>query len=299
MNRGTLTSLRLNIAAVLVLFCGTLNVLAQAAKQHARVSLVSDKASITPGNSQWIGLSFELEPGWHIYWTNPGDSGEPPKVSWHLPEGIQAGNLQFPAPQRIPDHGLMDYGYQGRVILLSKLTVPASVTSKKADIGADVRYLVCREVCVPGKEHVALTLSGAESTKASPDSTLIRTAMANLPQPLPQDLKVSVVSNRDSFVLTVSTKDKNLSPVSDFFPAEPQKIDNAARPTIERSAGVTRLHLKKSEQFKQPESPLRGLLIAGNKAYAVTIPVTASKNSSADSSSRKTVSRRTQAPTSN
>lgn len=299
MNRGTLSTVQRTIAALLLVFCGIPGAFAQAAKQHAKLSLVSDKSSLVPGNSQWIGLSFELEPGWHIYWTNPGDSGEPPKVSWQLPEGIKAGDLQFPAPQRIPDHGLMDYGYQGHVVLLSKLTVPAGATSKKAEIGADVRYLICREVCVPGKEHLALTFSGTESTKASPDSDLIRSAMTNLPQPLPQGVDVSAVSNRDSFVLTVASKKKDFGLVSDFFPAEPQKIENAAQPQVDRSAGVTRLHLKKSEQSKQSVSPLRGLIVVGNRAYTVAIPVSESKNSSANGASRKTVSQKAQPSRSN
>src|SRR4051794_9573989 len=124
MNSGILSVIKRLVMIVILMVCGASNALSQSNKaQHARVSLLSEDASIAPGGTQWLGLRFELEPGWHIYWTNPGDSGEPPKVTWHLPNGVQAGELQFPPPQRIQDHGLVDYGYEGDVVLLSKIAI--------------------------------------------------------------------------------------------------------------------------------------------------------------------------------
>lgn len=287
------------IAALLVTFCGLSSALSETAKQHAKLSLVSEKASLAPGASQWIGLRFELEPGWHIYWTNPGDSGEPPKVNWHLPSGIQASQLQFPAPQRIADHGLMDYGYQGHVVLLSKLTVPAGITSKKADIAADVRYLVCREVCVPAKEHLAVAVPLDGNGKESAEVGIIQTAAAKLPKPLPSGVHVSATSKSDNFLVAVASKRPDFGSVSDFIPFDTQVIENSAKPIIKQDKGMTTVTLKKSEQLNQPVSTLRGLLIANDKAYEVFIPVTGSKNPGTKGSSKKAVSQKIQVPTSN
>ena len=77
---------------------------------HGSVDLVSDVAAIQPGRPFWLGLRFRLEAGWHIYWTNPGDSGEPPRVKWNLPAGFEAGPIAWPVPRRIEDHSLVDYG---------------------------------------------------------------------------------------------------------------------------------------------------------------------------------------------
>ena len=299
MNRSVSTSSRRTVAALLVAFCGISCAQSRAAKQHATLSLVSDKSFLAAGTSQWIGLRFELEPGWHIYWTNPGDSGEPPKVTWQLSNGIQASELHFPVPQRIADHGLTDYGYMGQVVLLSKLTVPASVTSKTAEIAADVRYLVCREVCVPAKERLTVTLPLDATTKHSSGNGVIQAANSSLPQPLPKDVHVSAVSDWDSFVLTIASKDANFGPVHDFIPADAQTIENTIVPAVDRSGDTTRLRLKKSEQLSQPVSTLRGLLIAKEKAYDVSVPVTPLKNLGKKGSSKKTVSQKIQAPTSN
>src|SRR5579859_6698439 len=92
---------------------------------HLKVSLVADKATLPPdATGTHVGLLFDLQPGWHIYWTNAGDSGEPPAVSWTLPQGVSTGPLQFPAPKRLPLGPLMDFGYETQVLFPAALNVP-------------------------------------------------------------------------------------------------------------------------------------------------------------------------------
>ena len=91
---------------------------------HGTVDLIADQTTVRPGRPFWVGLHFQLEHGWHIYWINPGDSGEPPRVKWNLPPGFQAGPLQWPVPSRIEDHSLIDYGYQNEVLLPVEITPP-------------------------------------------------------------------------------------------------------------------------------------------------------------------------------
>lgn len=275
MNFGIATRLGRTVTAVVVL--GALSTaFAQSSKpQHARLALISAHNTIAPGQPDWIGLRFDLDPGWHIYWINPGDSGEPPKIAWHLPAGMEAGDLQFPVPQRIPDHSLMDYGYQGNVVLLSKLTTTSASASKQAEISADVRYLVCREVCVPGRDHVSLTLP---VSGRSADSTQIRAAENRMPEPLPAGVRVSAASTTDGFTVIVASKSQRLGKISDFIPAEEQVIENTAAPIIDSKNGNVVMKLKKSEQLDHPISELRGLLVAGDRAYNVSIPVNSNQS---------------------
>src|SRR5262249_24294085 len=69
---------------------------AQGTESHARVELVAEESAPRAGKPIWIGLLFHLDPGWHIYWQNPGDSGKPPKVYWELPSGWRAGAIRWP-----------------------------------------------------------------------------------------------------------------------------------------------------------------------------------------------------------
>jgi thiol:disulfide interchange protein DsbD len=280
MNLGTLKRVNAKLTAIIAL-CMLSNAFGQSAgRQHARLSLISDRSAITPGQSEWIGLRFELDPGWHIYWINPGDSGEPPKITWHLPAGIQAGDLDFPIPQRIPDHSLMDYGYEGNVVLLSKLTTANALTSKQVGISADVKYLVCREVCVPGKDHLSATIPIGNGATASANASEIHAAQGRLPQALPSGVRVSAVSSPDGFVVTVASKSPTFGRVTDYIPSDQQVIENIAKPAIDFGKDETAIKLKKSEQLDHPVSQLRGLLVTGDRAYNVVVPVTLAKTQS-------------------
>ena len=94
-------------------------------------SLVPLTGTIQPGASTDVGLHFVLDKGWHVYWTNAGDSGEPPKIGWKLPQGITASAMQFPAPERLPLGPLMDFGYENEVLF--PMTLQAQGTSVTLD----------------------------------------------------------------------------------------------------------------------------------------------------------------------
>src|SRR6185503_15243324 len=80
--------------------------------QHLTVELITAAQSIAPGGTLQAGLAITLEPQWHVYWVNAGDSGEPPVIHWTLPAGITAKPMQFPIPSRLPLGPLMDFGYE-------------------------------------------------------------------------------------------------------------------------------------------------------------------------------------------
>ncbi|HEX4603568.1 MAG TPA: protein-disulfide reductase DsbD domain-containing protein, partial [Candidatus Angelobacter sp.] len=126
---------------------------------HARVELLSRQRSITPNKDLQLGVHFVLEPGWHIYWVNPGDSGQPPAFQWQLPEGFTAGEIQWPRPERMqPNKQLADYGYHDEVLLPVTLHVlPGFNNRTLAEVRVDAKWLICREVCIA--EHAQLELS--------------------------------------------------------------------------------------------------------------------------------------------
>src|SRR5258705_8946075 len=90
--------------------------------EHVEAELVNEKASAQPGKPAVVGLKLRMEPQWHTYWKNPGDSGLPTKIQWVLPEGWKAAEIQWPYPQNIPVGPLMNYGYEDEVVLLAELT---------------------------------------------------------------------------------------------------------------------------------------------------------------------------------
>ena len=96
-----------------------------------------------------LALAFTLQPGWHIYWKDPGDAGYPPSVSAASP--VMLSPLSFPPPQLLVQEGLKSN------ILTGQVTLPftaSHVTGGQLPI--TVRWLACDTQCVP--EQAVLTL---------------------------------------------------------------------------------------------------------------------------------------------
>jgi len=93
---------------------------------RVRVELLSEVTSFTPGQTFWVGLHQRISPGWHTYWMNPGDSGEPPRIEWALPSGFTAGEIAWPFPERIPAGPAMTYGYSVGCSIFGRFTTEGS-----------------------------------------------------------------------------------------------------------------------------------------------------------------------------
>jgi len=120
---------------------------------------------VTPGAPLWVGLQLTHQPHWHTYWKNPGDSGLPTELAWSLPAGVNAGDIAWPAPRKIPIGSLTNYGYEDTVLLPVPLTVapdfkPAALLPGAAEIEVKLNasWLVCKEECIPEEGQFALKL---------------------------------------------------------------------------------------------------------------------------------------------
>ncbi|MCS7062661.1 MAG: protein-disulfide reductase DsbD family protein [Methylacidiphilales bacterium] len=127
---------------------------------HTQASLIAETLTVRPGTPFFVGLHLIMQPGWHTYWRDPGDSGLPTTISWTLPEGWTAGDIQWPRPKRIEVTGLISYGYEEEVLLLVPITPPASLPqgTDSVTLKAHVQWLECKEVCLPGQANLSLTL---------------------------------------------------------------------------------------------------------------------------------------------
>jgi DsbC/DsbD-like thiol-disulfide interchange protein len=135
--------------------------------------LVSDVSAIQPGQPFRVGVSIKIEPSWHIYWKNPGESGLPTRVKLDLPPGFTAGDVQFPAPKKLVLPGnIINYGYEDQVMLIVPITPPKDlVVGSGVDIKAKVTWLVCQDMCLPGKADALLHLPvGAQAQPANRDA---------------------------------------------------------------------------------------------------------------------------------
>jgi len=161
---------------------------------HVRVELLVLPQTLGRGGQAQAGLYFKLEPGWHVYWKNPGDAGLPPHIRWTLPEGVTAGGLQFPAPKRLPLGPLMDFGYEDEVLFPLTLNVAQTATTGPAVLNAKVDWLVCSERCIPGKAELEVSRNvldhAGKGVASAADSALFGRFTAGIPKAAPASFKV-------------------------------------------------------------------------------------------------------------
>jgi thiol:disulfide interchange protein len=241
--------------------------------QHLTVELVPLEGSIQPGSSAAVGLHFNLDKGWHVYWVNAGDSGEPPRIKWTLPDGISASAMQFPAPRRLPLGPLMDFGYEDEVLFPMTLTADSTLKAPStAPLSAHVDWLVCREVCIPGKTDLALPLPvTAQKGPVDPSrQALFDRFRARLPQPLPSSAKAVFGSTPGGFALALTG---HPATNAEFFPLEQSQIVNAAPQPVQAVDGGVQISLKKDENFHAQPAHLNGVLLLGDgTAYEIHAP---------------------------
>jgi DsbC/DsbD-like thiol-disulfide interchange protein len=141
-----------------VLLLGTSN--AAPTPDLVKVQMLADASTIAPGTPFTVAVKLKLAPHWHVYWINAGDTGIPTKITFDLPPGFTAGEVQFPVPTRIVvSDSIVSYGYEDEVAFLTTITPPKDLKSgEDVTIGAKASWLVCQENCLKGDEKVSLTL---------------------------------------------------------------------------------------------------------------------------------------------
>jgi len=166
---------------------------------HVKVDLLADVSAVQPGKPFTLGVRFRIDPGWHIYWTNPGDSGLPTRVKLDLPPGLTAGATEYPVPSILTFPGdITNYGYEREVVLLVPVTPTAALTAVgSAHIVAHIDYLVCDATCLPGSAVLSIDLP--ESTQSAPaNGPLFAEARYRMPR-LATDPAAAVVRSKATF----------------------------------------------------------------------------------------------------
>lgn len=183
----------------------------------------SDKASA------WAAVEFTITDGWHIYWQNPGDSGIPTTLRWEsLPQGVTAGPIHWPVPERAGMGGLVNYGYAHKVIL----PVPLSATSPdafKGTLTVKADWLVCKDTCIP---ESAILHASLEDRAGKADIKALHATLEHVPVSFPSET-FAVVTN-DAVRVAVHTE---ANTHADIFPITDGLFPNSATPSISRTKG--------------------------------------------------------------
>ena len=183
---------------------------------------------VAPGKAMWLGLHIRHQPHWHTYWKNPGDSGLPTTLEWKLPAGVSAGDIQWPTPKKLPVGPLLNYGYEGSLLLPVKLTIPAGFNATSLDVQLKAEWLVCKDVCIPESGEFAISVPAQSATAAH--RALFEAAQAAMPRGVAGAKGSARVEGQELVLQLSGLPAAWAGRTLDFMPETTGIIQNAAKP---------------------------------------------------------------------
>jgi thiol:disulfide interchange protein DsbD len=248
------------------------------ATDNVKARLVSEVSAIGPGQTFWVALELDIRDGWHTYWRNPGDSGEPTKLVWQLPPGFTAGDIVWTTPHRFEIAPLVNYGYAKHAVHLVQVTAPKELKAgTPVSLAAKASWLVCSDVCIPEDANLQLSLPvGVRAGGVDPGSAaLFTTARGDLPsaQPAPTSARIA----GDQLIITLGQEwGATLSQITSlsFFPYDEGGIEYATPQTLTRTKDSVDLAMKVG--YQPPKAgAIRGVLVVTEKngTQTDTVPI--------------------------
>ena len=235
--------------------------------EHVDAELLPEMQHAVPGETLWTALRLDHIENWHTYWINPGDAGKPTEITWTLPEGVTAGEIVWPTPERFNLPGdLVDFGYTGEIFLLIPLAVSADYAAAEIAVTADVQWLECEDICIPGGAVVQMTVPVAASAPA-PRNEVASAGFAATRASLPRaDITLDAqfsISGGNIELLVQATENifENAQAIA-FIPDEHRVLDYISPQNITRQLSSLQLSQKYHRRVER-EAPQRvgGLLL--------------------------------------
>ncbi len=236
---------------------------------HSSAELVSEYSTVVPGEPFTLGLAMKLDPEWHSYWMNPGDAGLGTKIKWEKTAGVTISDVIYPTPHYIPTPPLASYGYEKEVMLLLDAVAPRTwKPGETVTLAGQADFLVCREVCLPAREAVSVTLKvGPEAEENSDWALAFARTRAAMPRPAAEvkGLTVRAAHADGGYLIALEGASPfhlaNL-PVNEvrFFAQDPGVIQHAGEQPRVLAVDELVLFAPVSEYSKAPAERLRGLL---------------------------------------
>jgi thiol:disulfide interchange protein DsbD len=212
---------------------------------HAR--MIPEMAAIAPGGSFSVALELQHPEGWHSYYRNSGGVEEGPAITWKLPTGFAAGEIQWPAP--VVKDGFLgkSFIYEGSPVFLIEISVPDDIRpGDTITINANATWQICRESCINEEKSFSLNLPVAKVAELDPSATeLIARARAMMPGQ-PDGWTFTAAAQDTEVVLRVESNDPPQRGFSDFVPDQPFVKSASDGGSIERIGDAWTIRLQRA-----------------------------------------------------
>ncbi len=227
---------------------------------HVRLDATLE-APLQPGKTVWVAIHQHMDSGWHTYWRNPGEAGVATSIAWTLPQGVTAGDIRWPTPERFSDGTVTNYGYAKDATLLVPLT--ASTTAKSGIAHLKVNLLACEHMCIPEEATLDLDLGKASGTAA-----MFEAARRAMPRPFAGTARFSLDAHSVRVVL-----DLPQAPAADavaVFSAEQRLLADGGVARVRVDGSRVTWTMPVEAGAKAPASFSGVVAVAGQGAWAFT-----------------------------
>ncbi len=236
---------------------------------HARASLLLHApAGIKPGAEVWLGLRIQHQPHWHTYWLNPGDSGLPTTMAWTLPPGFHAGDIAWPTPKQLPLGPLMNYGYDGDLLLPVRLTIPTDYRGGPVPVKLRADFLICEEVCIPEFAELDTTLGAAA---VATEAALFERAFAAAPVTLPDVKATARFEGHALLIEATGLPGAYQHQPLQLFPENGAVLEHPAPLAQEWQGGRLLLRAPLSAQRSDSPASMDAVITAGHKPPGIRV----------------------------
>jgi DsbC/DsbD-like thiol-disulfide interchange protein len=243
-----------------------------------RVSLISSCDTVAKNTTFSAGVFFDLKPDWHLYWINPGDTGLAPKILWRTPTHLVASEIQWPYPRSMELDGINNLGYSNQLLL------PVTMQTKdfnedQIDIAAEVSWLVCKDICIPGKAELKKKISVGNTCLVSPHANRFSDWREKIPEAL-ELMDGSVSLNDKKIQLEVYLKKpifRNANSV-EIFIENPQVVSYQPTQTLGWKNNWVSWTQEPNDAFVKLPSELHAVIVVNHqRSYRIKLSTTEEK----------------------
>ena len=236
-------------------------------------------------------LKMTMQPGWHLYWKNPGEAGMPLSVEWKsVPAGITLAGWDWSTPKYYELQGLASYVYENVAYVQINFFVPKNFPAKKLALTGTASWLACDDNgCFPQDKEISVEIDLTKDFREANSPEFLEAQKAF---PLGSDHFTATFSEKPAAVeLSLKPREGGALPADSRFFPESEKFEASAAtvvPVAKNGALVFTLPLRKGEKISGT-SELCGVLVApdGN-AIAIYENTFSAGNAQADAAAGTT-----------
>lgn len=250
---------------------------------NIKINIITDYSEIQRGKKFHIGIVFMPKNEWHTYWMNAGDAGLPSFVELKLPKGLTAEKMQWEVPHKFIFAGMASFGFDIENMLVIPINAANDIPIAELEIKVQVKWLECKEECVPGKKDFLLKMPVIDSESISNPINADLFQLTRSKQSIKNnEIIVEAKKAGDGVKLKINLPDylKNIEKL-EFFPFENGYFDNAESQKFERINANVYLNIKYDKYMEKKPKKIYGLLVSDmplskdypNKAIEINVEI--------------------------